>query len=107
MEAAEIDPKLHNLIAGRKRLGLKQIMQDTSTNIYLPSPFAFQPSRDGGVALEDREKILIWITGERYDVQIAKETLMRNAEAKVTSSRSRPTPFAHRSFPFVTNRKRC
>ncbi len=53
------------------------------TNIFLPSPFAFQPTKEGNVAQDDREKILIWVTGDRYGVQIAKETLLRSAETKV------------------------
>ncbi|KAI9021195.1 hypothetical protein DFJ74DRAFT_672201 [Hyaloraphidium curvatum] len=105
-DTAEIDPKLHQSLAGRKRSVLKQIMQDTMTNIYLPSPFAFQPSREGNVALEDREKILIWITGDRYGVQMAKEALLRHAEAKKAQIVSRSAACAPRKIDWILmNRK--
>ena len=67
------------------------------TNIFLPSPFVFQPTKEGNVAQDDREKILIWITGDRYGVQIAKETLLRSAESKVGEAAR--TTFGRESKP--------
>ncbi|EAL23071.1 hypothetical protein CNBA5960 [Cryptococcus deneoformans B-3501A] len=37
-ESCDIDYKLHNIIAGRKRNAIQQIQEETATNIYFPTP---------------------------------------------------------------------
>ncbi|KIR69125.1 cytoplasmic protein [Cryptococcus bacillisporus CA1873] len=37
-ESCDIDYKLHNIIAGRKRNVIQQIQEETATNIYFPTP---------------------------------------------------------------------
>ncbi len=67
-EAVEVDAKLHPVIAGRKRANIQSIQEETATNIYMPG-------RGEGNA--------IWITGEYFGVQRAREMIFQAAHAKV------------------------
>ncbi|KZW02016.1 hypothetical protein EXIGLDRAFT_637795 [Exidia glandulosa HHB12029] len=82
-EALEIDQKLHPIIASRKRSVIQSIQQETSTNIYFPNPLhglmgpklgpMAAPSAPGTPQKQDAN--VIWITGEFYGVQRARDML--------------------------------
>ena len=86
--------KLHNLICGRKRAGLQPIIEETTTNIYFPSPFGDLSSveqgmdvavvTDGGATpLLEELSPPIYITGEPVNVTRVKEMLNKLAIQKV------------------------
>ena len=75
-DSCEIDQKLHALIAGRKRSMLQSIMEETATNIYLPSPLQGligpdfgQPNNTSPGTPNKLNPNVIWITGEFFGVQ--------------------------------------
>lgn len=83
----EIDQVLHNIIAGRKRGALRGIREQTSTNIYFPSPMLGLTNYDGygmnGVPALRAHASRIWITGETFGVRRAKEMLNNLQTLKV------------------------
>ena len=85
-EICEIDQKLHAIIAGRKRSMLQTIQEETGTNIYLPSPLQGlvgpDPAASGGANLGNT-KNMIWITGEFFGVQRARDMLYQVSLTKV------------------------
>lgn len=85
-EICEIDQKLHAIVAGRKRSTLQTIQEETGTNIYLPSPLQGlvgpDPATSGGANLGNT-KNMIWITGEFFGVQRARDMLYQVSLTKV------------------------
>ncbi|KAG0248904.1 hypothetical protein BG011_009799 [Mortierella polycephala] len=71
----EVDLKLQNMIGGRKRQDLQELMARTRTSIYLASPFVLTRNQRGSPA--DRQHNNIYITGKVSNVAMAKETLNR------------------------------
>lgn len=86
-EMCEIDHKLHAIIAGRKRAVLQTIQEETATNIYFPSPLQglIGPERPGSdsPAPNSRNGNVIWITGEFFGVQRARDMLFQVSVNKV------------------------
>lgn len=92
-EAIEIDQKLIPIIASRKRGVIQSIQQETSTNIYLPNPLhglvgpkgtgMAAPSAPGTPAKQDAN--VVWITGEFYGVQRARDMLNQVSAHKAKS----------------------
>jgi hypothetical protein len=80
-ELAEIDYKLHNIIAGRKRSVIQTIQEETGTNIYFPSPLAGVLSGKG--TQSQPKQNLIFITGEFFGVQRARDMLYQVSMHKV------------------------
>lgn len=91
-EVCEIDHKLHAIIAGRRRSVIQTIQEETATNIYFPSPLqglvgpevgpmgaAPPPS---GAPLRQNNNV-IWITGEFFGVQRARDMLFQLSMHKV------------------------
>lgn len=72
-ETLQLPLKLHYLICGKKRGGLLPIIEETSTNIYFPSPF----DQQGDVEAD------IYITGEQTQVTRVKGMLNKLAVQKV------------------------
>ncbi|KAG5438436.1 hypothetical protein PCANB_002925 [Pneumocystis canis] len=70
----EIDLRFHSLICGKKRSNLQDIMQETSTNIYMPMPFANVLSirRHLPPLVSDE----IYITGQREDIINAEKRII-------------------------------
>lgn len=73
MKKIEIDPRFHPLICGRKHSNLKNIMEETFTNIYMPMPFANVLSirRHLPPLVSDE----IYITGQRENIINAEKRL--------------------------------
>jgi hypothetical protein len=100
-EPCEIDQKLHAIIAGRKRHVLQSIQEDTATNIYYPSPLQglvgpelVSPSivtngnsppghAQGSQHQQAHNPNIIWITGEFFGVQRARDMLFQLSANKV------------------------
>ncbi|KAG1137375.1 hypothetical protein G6F37_011566 [Rhizopus arrhizus] len=74
-ETLQLPLKLHYLICGKKRSGLLPIIEETSTNIYFPSPF----DQQGDVEAD------IYITGEQTQVTRVKGMLNKLAVQKAKS----------------------
>jgi hypothetical protein len=88
-ELCEIDHQLHAIIAGRKRHVLQTIQEETATNIYFPSPLQGLMGPDlnslvGGSPT--RNSNVIWITGEFFGVQRARDMLYSVSLSKVPLS---------------------
>jgi hypothetical protein len=76
---------LHHIIAGRKRSVIQSIQEETATNIYFPSVL----SGDGilgarSASLVEKQNI-IFITGEFFGVQRAREMLFQVSMHKVSA----------------------
>lgn len=87
-EACEIDHKLHAIIAGRKRHVVQTIQEETGTNIYFPSPLQGLVGPDLGTAPLPgapgrHPSNVIWITGEFFGVQRARDMLYSVSVNKV------------------------
>lgn len=95
-ESCEIDQKLHAIVAGRKRNVLQSIMEETATNIYMPSPLQGligadfgQPSNATPNAPPNKlNPNVIWITGEFFGVQRARDMLFQVSMSKVSVQNS-------------------
>jgi hypothetical protein len=88
-EPVEIDRKLHPIIAGRKRQVLQKIQEETATNIYMPSPLQGYVGPD--VLAKASPQVassvspnVIWITGEFFGVQRARDMLYSVSVTKVS-----------------------
>ena len=79
-ESLEIEHKLLPIIAGRKRSTLQSIQEETATNIYYPSPLQRSPTDT------PKSKNTLWITGEFFGVQRARDMLFQIAAQKVLFS---------------------
>ncbi len=83
----EIDYKLASIIAGKKRGALQIIQEETATNIYLPSPLQGLVGPDislsPGTTGSSRSSSVIWITGEFFGVQRARDMLYQVSATKV------------------------
>ncbi|KAI8083823.1 hypothetical protein BDF21DRAFT_416700 [Thamnidium elegans] len=77
VDTLNIPYKLHYLICGRKRTGLRSILEETATSIYFPSPFIFEANDDYSPA--------IYITGESNHVARVKDMLTKLATQKAQS----------------------
>lgn len=91
-ESCEMDHTLHALIAGRKRSFLQSIQEETATNIYLSSPlqgvtgpeFGQPPANASPQSSANRlSPNVIWITGEFFGVQRARDMLYQVSLTKV------------------------
>lgn len=97
-EVCEVDQKLHAIVAGRKRQVIQTIQEDTATNIYFPSPLQGLVGPEVGNAPPAggrHPSNVIWITGEFFGVQRARDMLYSVSVNKVGSPRSsfRVSPF--------------
>ncbi|CAO3573314.1 unnamed protein product [Mortierella alpina] len=74
-ERLQVELKYQNMIGGRKRQDLQDLMARTGTSIYLTSPFV-QTANKSGCPVDPRYND-IYITGEPMQVAVAKEELTR------------------------------
>ena len=79
------------MVAGRKRGVLQSIMEETATNIYMPSTlqglvgpeFGQASNANPGGTPSKLNPNVIWITGEFFGVQRARDMLYQVAHTKV------------------------
>jgi len=104
-EVCEIDYKLHHIIAGRKRSVIQSIQEETATNIYFPSVLS-----GGGIlgarsaSLVEKQNI-IFITGEFFGVQRAREMLFQVSMHKSKCIISRDTAMLPRKLDWLLMQK--
>lgn len=105
-EMCEIDQKLHAIVAGRKRHVLQSIQEETATNIYFPSPLQalvgpdIIPNTTPTPAVRQAQNI-IWITGEFFGVQRARDMLYQWSVNKRKSVISRDTVIVPRKLDWM------
>ena len=77
-----VHAELHNIISGRKRCVVQTIQEETATNIYFPTPLS---GVIGGktTSLQAKQN-LIFITGEFFGVQRARDMLFQVSLHKVS-----------------------
>lgn len=105
-EMCEIDHKLHAIVAGRKRHVLQSIQEETATNIYFPSPLQ---ALVGPVIIQNttptpavsQGQNIIWITGEFFGVQRARDMLYQLSVNKRKSVISRDTVIVPRKLDWM------
>ncbi|ORY80183.1 hypothetical protein LY90DRAFT_500566 [Neocallimastix californiae] len=114
----EIDPKLHYILAGRKRETLNEIMNETSTNIYIPFPLINHSGlKAHSVVVGDPpinnnqsdsySQSIIYITGSNQDqVNVAKKELLNLAINKKLSVASRQVKCIPRKIDWMLISKR-
>ncbi|KAF8559398.1 cytoplasmic protein [Imleria badia] len=113
-EPCEIDQKLHAIIAGRKRHVLQSIQEDTATNIYYPSPLQGLVGPELGTNgnsppgqtqstqhQQAHNPNVIWITGEFFGVQRARDMLFQLSANKSKSVISRDTVIVPRKLDWM------
>ncbi|KAG9101165.1 hypothetical protein FRC06_003301 [Ceratobasidium sp. 370] len=101
-ESCEIDHKLHPIIAGRKRSVIQTIQEETATNIYLPTSLVglnahMIPTAPGGKSHMNT----VWITGEFFGVQRARDMLVQVSTLKSKSLISRDTAILPRKLDWM------
>lgn len=105
-EMCEIDQKLHAIVAGRKRHVLQSIQEETGTNVYFPSPLQalvgpdIIPNATATPAVRQGQNI-IWITGEFFGVQRARDMLYQLSVNKRKSVISRDTVIVPRKLDWM------
>ncbi|OUM63608.1 hypothetical protein PIROE2DRAFT_61186 [Piromyces sp. E2] len=114
----EIDPKLHYILAGRKRETLNEIMNETSTNIYIPFPLInHSNAKAHSVVVGDppshnnqndaNSQSIIFITGPNQDqVNVAKKELLNLAVKKKLTVASRHVKCLPRKIDWMLISKR-
>ncbi|KZS96150.1 cytoplasmic protein [Sistotremastrum niveocremeum HHB9708] len=111
-ECCEIDHKLHGIIAARKRSVLQTIQEETGTNIYYPSPLygAFGSSAGPtplaapavpGVVPPRQNNNVLWITGDFFGVQRARDMLFQISIHKSKSVISRDAAILPRKLEWM------
>ncbi|KIK97654.1 hypothetical protein PAXRUDRAFT_824705 [Paxillus rubicundulus Ve08.2h10] len=118
-EPCDVDQKLHAIIAGRKRHVLQSIQEETGTNIYYPSPLQGLVGPDmagtavgtngggqaGQVPGSQHQQAhylnVIWITGEFFGVQRARDMLFQLSTNKSKIVISRDTVIVPRKLDWM------
>ncbi|KAK4057241.1 hypothetical protein OIO90_001738 [Microbotryomycetes sp. JL221] len=98
-EVCEIDYKLHNIISGRKRCVIQTIQEETATNIYFPT--SFSGVLGPGQAMLLGRQNLIFITGEFFGVQRARDMLYQVSLHKSKCIISRDTAMLPRKLDWL------
>ncbi|KDN50826.1 hypothetical protein K437DRAFT_60175 [Tilletiaria anomala UBC 951] len=99
-EACELDYKLHNIIGGRKRCVIQTIQEETAANIYFPSCFSgvLGPSANGDLLAQQNT---VYITGEYFSVQRARDMLFQVSLHKSKCIISRDTAILPRKLDWL------
>ncbi|KAF9114158.1 hypothetical protein BGX27_011514 [Mortierella sp. AM989] len=71
----QVELKFQNMVGGRKRQDLQDLMAKTRTNIYMASPFVQTSSKNGSPI--DAKHNDVYITGEPAKVQLVKDVISR------------------------------
>ncbi|GAA5991657.1 hypothetical protein JCM10908_001077 [Rhodotorula pacifica] len=98
-EVCEIDYKLHNPVAGRKRCVIQTIQEETATNIYFPTPLSGVIGQKNLSLLAKQN--LIFITGEFFGVQRARDMLFQVSLHKSKCIISRDTAILPRKLDWM------
>ncbi|OBZ78843.1 Meiotically up-regulated gene 60 protein [Grifola frondosa] len=113
-ESCEIDITLHAVVAGRKRSVLQTIQEETATNIYLPNPLQGVIGLDFGQSpagsspsgpLNKSTTNTIWITGEFFGVQRARDMLFQMSLNKSKQILSRDSAILPRKMDWMVTER--
>ncbi|MBW0483608.1 hypothetical protein O181_023323 [Austropuccinia psidii MF-1] len=104
-EVCEIDYKLHCIIAGRKRSVVQSIQEETATNIYFPSTLSGSGILGAQNPLLSAKRNMIFITGEYFGVQRAREMLFQVSIHKSKCIISRDTVMLPRKLDWLLMEK--
>ncbi|KAJ3537324.1 hypothetical protein NM688_g6707 [Phlebia brevispora] len=111
-DSCEIDQKLHALIAGRKRCVLQSIMEETATNVYMPSPLQgligpnFGQQANSSPSTPNKlNPNIIWITGEFFGVQRARDMLFQVSMGKSKQVMSRDCAILPRKLDWMATER--
>ncbi|EPB91748.1 hypothetical protein HMPREF1544_01460 [Mucor circinelloides 1006PhL] len=108
-EVVRLPLKLQYLICGRKRAGLLPIIEETSTNIYFPSPFTNAIDATTSHTVEndqDETQPAIYITGEPNHVSRVKDMLNKLAVQKAKSMYHKDTALYARKIDWLLLHRR-
>ncbi|WVF68055.1 hypothetical protein IAT40_002818 [Kwoniella sp. CBS 6097] len=104
-EVCDVDYKLHAIIASRKRGVIQSIQEETATNIYYPTPLVgvLNPPQPGQQQEQGQlgKANQIWITGEFFGVQRARDMLLNVAVQKSKLVISRDTAILPRKLDWL------
>ncbi|KIY63680.1 hypothetical protein CYLTODRAFT_457903 [Cylindrobasidium torrendii FP15055 ss-10] len=108
-EICELDQQIIPILAGKKRNVLQTIQEETATNIYFPSPLQGLVGADlslaPGTSGTSRSSSAVWITGEFFGVQRARDMLFQVSANKSKAVISRDTAILPRKLDWmVTDR---
>ncbi|KZT06753.1 uncharacterized protein LAESUDRAFT_725514 [Laetiporus sulphureus 93-53] len=113
-EACEIDRTLHAVVAGRKRAVLQSIQEETATNIYFPSPlqgvigpdYSQTPvNASPSAQLSKLNANTLWITGEFFGVQRARDMLFQVSMNKSKQILSRDSALLPRKMDWMVTER--
>ncbi|CAO1633310.1 unnamed protein product [Jaminaea pallidilutea] len=96
---AEIDQKFHNIIGGRKRAMLQTIQEQTATSIYVPLPLSANICSPSPECTSHQNTI--YITGDFFGVQRARDMLAQIFAHKAKSTISRDTAILPRKIDWM------
>ncbi|KAG0243276.1 hypothetical protein BGW41_002461 [Actinomortierella wolfii] len=85
-EQVAVELKYQNMLGGRKRQDLQDLMARTRTNIYLASPFVQTANKNGSPV--DPRYNQIYITGEPDKIQIVKDWINKACLRVQTASQA-------------------
>ncbi|KAI8081949.1 uncharacterized protein B0P05DRAFT_538748 [Gilbertella persicaria] len=92
---------LHNLIAGRKHVQLQSIMEETSTNIYLQSPFSHVCTE------KEMQQGIVYLTGESMPgLNRARDLLVKLSAQKLKSLYHKDSTMDTRKIDWILLYKR-
>ncbi|CCM02197.1 uncharacterized protein FIBRA_04277 [Fibroporia radiculosa] len=109
-ETCEVDRTLHNVVAGRKRDVIQSIEKETATNIYFPSPLlgvvgpeVGQSGANSSPSSQFTKSLAntIWITGEFFGVQRARDMLYQVSLTKSKQLLSRDSALLPRKMDWM------
>ncbi|KAL5518585.1 hypothetical protein ACEPAH_268 [Sanghuangporus vaninii] len=105
-DSYDIDPKLHPILSGRRRCAIQSIQEETGTNIYFPSPLQGLVGPGVGqsqspIGTPRQNNTSIWITGEFFGVQRAKDMLNKLAMQKSNQLIPRDTAILPRKLDWM------
>ncbi|GAA5842045.1 hypothetical protein JCM9279_002766 [Rhodotorula babjevae] len=98
-EVCEIDYKLHSILAGRKRCVVQTIQEESATNIYFPTPLSGVLGQKN-LSLIAKQN-LIFLTGEFFGVQRARDMLFQVSLHKSKCIISRDTAILPRKLDWM------
>ncbi|KAI8896966.1 hypothetical protein BC833DRAFT_595394 [Globomyces pollinis-pini] len=100
VSSLELNPNLHYILAGRKRVELLNIMQEHSTNIYLPIPFSISSSSD------DFYQKTVYITGNPDNIAKTADRLTTLAADILPNIISKHVPCLPRKLEWLFTRRK-
>lgn len=106
VETFELDQVYHSILCGRKRTILHRIMEETMTNIYIPTPFSgvfATPGQQSYAEASSTRRNTVWITGEFMRIQRAWKQLNEQLSARKSHVTTYTFTLPHRKIDWLLN----